>query len=167
MRRRLYFILPNIKEGEAIVDDLLLKRIPITRIHVIAKEGTDLGTLPEATVLQKNDILHSILVGLGAGAIFGIIAGIIAHIALGFEFGGGLLLAMILGAILGAWAASMIGMMVPNVHLKQFQDAIKHGNILMMVDVAKERVHEIETEIMQRHPNADYKGIEPTIPGFP
>ncbi len=167
MRRRLYFIIPNLDDAEKILDVLLIKRVCHHYIHFLAKEGTDMKSLPEATVFQKNDILHSLLLGAGAGVIFGIIAGIAFHIAMGWEIGGGIVIAMIIGAVLGAWSASMVGMMTPNVHLKPFYPAMNKGHILMMVDVAKERVDEIEEAVKKRYPQVDYQGVEPTIPGFP
>jgi hypothetical protein len=37
----------------------------------------------------------------------------------------------------------------------------------MMVDVAKDRVEEIEEVIKLRHAEADIQGTDPTIPAFP
>ena len=37
----------------------------------------------------------------------------------------------------------------------------------MMVDVAKERVEEIEELVQKHHPEADMGGTEPHIPAFP
>jgi hypothetical protein len=38
----------------------------------------------------------------------------------------------------------MIGVDVPNTRLKRFEGAIEKGELLMMVDVGKDRVEEIE-----------------------
>jgi hypothetical protein len=51
MRRRLYFLVPNIDIATKVVDELLLARIEDRHIHVIAKRGTPLGELPEASFL--------------------------------------------------------------------------------------------------------------------
>ena len=58
MRRRLYFLLPNIARARQVVDELLLARIDDHHIHVIAKEGTPLGDLPQASMLQRSDFVH-------------------------------------------------------------------------------------------------------------
>lgn len=71
------------------------------------------------------------------------------------------------GAALGGWFASMMGLMLPNIHLKHFSDAIIAGQLLLLVDVPKERVSEIETQVCKYHPNVHFEGIEPSIPGFP
>ena len=61
----------------------------------------------------------------------------------------------------------MIGVSVPTTRHKQFESAVKDGEILMLVDVPKDRVDEIETMVKQHHPEAEIEGTEPTIPVFP
>ena len=48
MNRRLYFILPDVKTALKVEQDLLLARIEESRMHFLAKRGTDLQTLLEA-----------------------------------------------------------------------------------------------------------------------
>lgn len=55
----------------------------------------------------------------------------------------------------GIWFTSKI----PNAHLDQFSDALKHGEILVMVDVPKSRVAVIEHKIHTRHPEAAVGGV--------
>ena len=167
MHRRLYILVPTLNEAEKIADELLLKRICIHHIHAITKEGQDLGTLPQATLIQRLDILHSLLIGAAIGGVIGIIAGLIVFGMLNVPLGGGLLATTLIGAVLGAFFSSMMGLMLPNVHLKHFRGALDEGQYLLMIDVPKERVAEFENLIKVAHPQAIYKGIEPTIPGFP
>jgi len=56
---------------------------------------------------------------------------------------------------------------VPNSRLSAFEKAIKNGEVLMMVDVAKVRVDEIDELVKKHHPEAEIEGTEPTIPAFP
>lgn len=51
--RRIYFLAPDIAITKKIVDDLLLARVEERHIHVLAKRGTPLEDLPEASLLQK------------------------------------------------------------------------------------------------------------------
>ena len=74
---------------------------------------------------------------------------------------------LLAGAGIGAWVSSMIGIDVPNSQITQFEQAIKDGEILVMVDVAKERVEEITSLVHQHHPQAEMGGTEPHIPAFP
>jgi hypothetical protein len=43
---------------------------------------------------------------------------------------------------------------VPNVHLQEFRDALRHGEILLMIDVPQQRVDEVEYRVLARHPEA-------------
>ena len=42
MRRRLYFLLPDVSSARQVVDDLLLARIEARRIHVLGRRDMDL-----------------------------------------------------------------------------------------------------------------------------
>ena len=170
MRRRLYFLLPSVARARQVVDELLLARIDDHHIHVLAKDGVELGDLPQANLLQRSDFIHGIEIGLGVGGATGVLAGLVA-IAFppgGIALGGWTVLACALaGALIGAWVSGMIGTDVPNSQLKDFDQAVEHGQILMMVDVPKDKVEAVTNMIRRHHPEADMHGIEPTIPAFP
>lgn len=168
--RRLYFLVPNVEHTSKIVDELLLARVAEKHIHVIAKEGTPLSNLPEARLSQKSDLVPALEKGLALGGITGIIGGVVAVTIppAGIVLGGGAILASALaGAGIGAWMSSMIGVDVTNSQLSEFEEAIKGGEILMMVDVSKDRVEEIDDLVKKHHPEAEIEGTEPTIPAFP
>ena len=168
--RRLYFMLPDINTANTVVDELLLKRVDEHHIHVVAKEGTPMGDLPEANLLQKSDFIPAMERGLAVGGITGVLAGIAAVTfpPAGLVLGGGAILGTSLaGAGIGAWISGMIGMDVPNSQIDKFESAIEKGEVLMMIDIPKTRVEEIEALIQQHHPDADMGGTEPHIPAFP
>lgn len=166
--RRLYFLLPDLVVSRKIVDELLLARVPEKHIHVIAKEGTKLGELPEATLIQKSDLVPAVERGVALGGATGVVAGLVAIAMPGVVIAGGALLAMgLAGAGMGAWLGGMIGLDVGNSHVKKFESAIQAGQILMLVDVPKDRVEAIQESIRKHHPDADFEGTEPTIPAFP
>jgi hypothetical protein len=148
----------------------LLARIEERHIHVIAKEGVELGDLPEASLLQSSDVIPAVERGLAVGGATGILAGVAAVTfpPAGLVLGGGAVLATALvGSGMGAWMASMIGVDVRNSRISQFEEAVEQGEILFLVDVPKARVEEIEEMVKKHHPDADIEGTEPTIPAFP
>ena len=166
--RRLYFLLPNPDVAHKVVDELLLARIEERHIHVIAKEGTPLTDLPEASLIQKSDFVPAVERGLAMGGATGILAGLAAIAMPGVVIAGGALLAMgLVGAGMGAWLGGMIGMDVENTHIKQFEDAIQGGQLLVLVDVPKDRVEDIQALVKKHHTDVDFEGTEPTIPAFP
>jgi len=166
--RRLYFLLPDLDLTHTVVDELLLARIEERHIHVIAKEGTPLKDLPEASLIQKSDFVPAVERGVAMGGATGVAAGLVAVALPGVVIAGGALLAMgLAGAGMGAWLGGMIGMDVGNSHIKQFESAIQDGQILVLVDVPKDRVDEIQNSVKKHHSEADFEGTDPTIPAFP
>lgn len=170
MRRRLYFLLPDVAHARQVMDELLLARIDDHHIHVLAKEDSTLGDLPRAGILQRSDFVHGVEIGIAVGGVTGIAAGLlaIAFPPSGAALGGGTVLVCALaGALIGAWVSGMIGTDVPNTQLKEFQAAIDAGQVLMMVDAPKGEVEHVTKMITKHHPEADLHGIEPTLPAFP
>ena len=75
MRRRLYFLLPDIDSAHRTADDLLLARVEDRHMRFLAKRGADFGDLHEAGYFDKTDLVHGAGVGLGLGAAAGMIVG--------------------------------------------------------------------------------------------
>ena len=168
--RRLYFLVPTVASARMINDELLLARVEERHIHVIAKEGTEMEDLPEATLAQKSDVIPALERGIAIGGVGGVLAGIVAVTfpPAGLALGGGAILATgIAGVSLGSLMSTMIGLDVPNSRLEKFQDSIEKGELLMLVDVPKDRVEEIDELVKKHHPEADIEGTEPTVPAFP
>jgi hypothetical protein len=168
MRRRLYFVLPDVKHARDVFDQLLLHRIEDSHVHFLARENTDLGDLPKAEMLQTTDAVHGWGLGLTLGGLTGAVAGVVMLMfpPQGFGMGLGIVLVMsLLGALMGAWASGMIASSVPNTQLEQFDKEIERGKILLMVDIPKDRVEEI-TRLLEQH-EAIMRGSDPTIPAFP
>jgi hypothetical protein len=170
--RRLYFLIPTIDSAKTIVDELLLARVEQRHMHIAAADHHALteANLPEANLLQESDFVPAVERGLAIGGATGILAGIaaVALPGVGLVLGGGAILGIgLAGAGLGAWVSSMIGISAPSTRLTEFEEAIKAGSLLMMVDVPKARVNEITDLIKQHHPEAEIEGTEPVIPAFP
>ncbi|HKJ08708.1 MAG TPA: DUF1269 domain-containing protein [Gammaproteobacteria bacterium] len=168
--KRIYFLLPDVDTAHNLVDALLLQRIEARHIHVIAREGTPMEELPEASFVQTSDFVPGMERGLAAGGATGLVAGLVAASfpPAGLVIGGGALLAIaVAGAGFGALWASLVGAALPNSRLKQFQQAIENGEVLMMVDVPYARADEIEALVREHHPEVEIEGREPTVPPFP
>jgi hypothetical protein len=171
MRRRIYWLLPDLASATRTENDLLLARIAWQNIHFVGREGADMSGLHAANVLQTSDVVRAAQAGLVIGAALGAVIGVVA--ALFFPIVGdepqwgvpGVL--AIFGAAFGAWASSMIGISTPSNRLKRFEPAIEQGQILLMVDVPRSRVEEIEARLQALHPEAHLEGVEPDIPAFP
>ncbi len=170
--RRLYFLIPDVGSAKTIVDELLLARVEERHMHIAAADHHALteAHLPEAGLLQESDFVPAVERGVAIGGATGILAGIaaVALPGVGLALGGGAILGIgLAGAGAGAWMSSMIGISAPSSRLKEFEDAIEKGSLLMMVDVPKTRVDEITDLVKKHHPEAEIEGTEPVIPAFP
>jgi hypothetical protein len=170
MRRRLYFLLPDVASARAMFNELLLARIEERHIHFLAKRGVLPPDLPDATFLQKTDIVHGAEIGVVTGGLIGIVAG--TAVVLFPPEGVTLQLATVLGtalvgALLGAWTSSLAATAVPNSKLKPFHGEIESGKVLLLVDVPFRRLEQLGQLMRSRHPEAMAGGVEPTIPAFP
>jgi hypothetical protein len=165
MLRRLFLLFPDEKHAQHVVDELINNGIPKRRIYAIS-HGDRLITLPRATERQKKDAafrLERFIWMLNLLVFF------LASIAL--------IATLTAGEI--AWSAAAVFVMlatfiageqfvvyIPDVHLTEFSDALSHGEILLMVDVPKNRVAEIERYVHQRHPEAVTGGVGWSIDAF-
>jgi hypothetical protein len=58
-------------------------------------------------------------------------------------------------------------MNIGNTRLKRFEEAIEAGQLLVLADVPRERVEEIEDRVRRHLPQTEIEGTEPTVPAFP
>ena len=168
--KRIYFMVPNADVARTIVNELLLARVEERNMHILAKEGTDMHELPEASLMQKSDFVPAVQRGLALGGVIGTLAGLVGiAVAPGAAViaGGVLLASSLTGAGVGAWLSGMVGISVDNTRHTQFEAAIERGEILMMIDVPRDRVQSITEMVATHHPEAQPEGTEPTIPAFP
>jgi len=158
MLRRLYFLFPDEKQAQPVVEQLVTLNIPKRRIHALA-HNIKLNALPQATQRQKNDRAFQIEHALWVTNLFlfglACVALIIALTASSFI---GIISSLAVMA-LSFFAGEQFVIHLPDVHLTEFSDALAHGEILLMIDVPKQRVNEIEKVVHQHHPAAVVGGV--------
>lgn len=170
MRRRLYVVLPDVASARQTANDLLLARVEDRHMHFLGRRDMPLEDLHEASFLQKTDVRHAFFLGGGIGVVGGAALGVALKMTSlgGIEFDvGTLILCTLGGLLLGAWASTLIGVSTPSVKLKPFEAELEAGKVLLMVDVPHSRVEEIQQLLEKRHPEADRKGVDLTMPAFP
>jgi len=170
MKRRLYYLLPDLPHARTIMDDLLLARIEERHIHFLAKRGTPMDGLHEANILQKSDIVHGAQLGMLIGAALGCALGVFLAFYLVTDPKwqvGTIFLASAFGAGFGGWTSSLVGAAVPNSRLKRFNDEIEQGKILLIIDVPEHKVQDVKTLVGRIHPEAVDRGVEVNVPVFP
>lgn len=154
---KLYFLIPKLAVAKSIVSTLRTVGIDERHIHVVAKANVTLEQLPKALLLEDSDFALALKHGAAAGGTVGLLASLVAVAVppAGIVLGGGALLGSTLaGATFGAWAASMIGISAPNSQLRQFEDALDQGALLMLIEAERERLEDIRQTVLQHHPKA-------------
>ena len=163
--RRIYFLAPTIEITHKIVDELRDLGIEDRHLHVLAKRDTPLQDLPEANEFQKTDFIPAIERGAALGASTGLLAGLVGLRFAGFAIAGGPVLGFLFyGATIGAMMSGLAGLQVGNSIVKKYEEAIEGGELLVMVDLAKEQIGEITKIITKHHPTVEFEGIEPLLP---
>lgn len=163
--KRIYFLVPNVETTHKIVEELRKEGMEDRHIHILAKRDTPLDDIPEAGMSIKTDFLPALERGAALGGTSGLLAGMVALRFAGFALGGGPLLGVLMaGATIGSLMGGLIGMNTGNTRLKKFEEAIEQGEILVLLDIAKERVESIKSLIAKHHPEVTFEGIEPVMP---
>ena len=154
MKRRLYFLFSDTGQARTAVADLDGLGVDAGHMHVLARPGTDLSGLPPATERQRRDILKRLEQTLWGGnlVLFGAaFAGLVLAVVFGSVIGMVLAVAvMIISFVSGA----LFALRMPMVHLDEFHEALRHGELLLMVDVSRDRVDDVEELMRHRHPEA-------------
>lgn len=167
MRRRMYFMLPDVASARTMLDELLLARIAERHIHFCAKDGALPPDMPEVTSFQKTDIVHGVETGMLIGGVAGLIAGsllLFFPIDIMSQRAMAWVLACVAGGLFGGWASAKAARAIPNSRIQPFRAGIEEGQVLLLVDVPYRRITEIEELVLKRHPAARCGGMEHLIP---
>lgn len=157
--RRLYILVPAKRQAEAAVRDLMANHISRHHIHTIAKADVDISGLPEATVRQRSDAgarlerwlwdmnlvvfcaaMVIMLVSLWSADWFwtaGAAIVAVANVAFGYRFASHL----------------------PHTHVEDCLVPLRHGEILLLVDVPRWRIPQVERSLRQSHPEVEIGGV--------
>jgi hypothetical protein len=168
MRKRIYWLLPDLGSARRTMDELLLARITEHHIHFVARESAAMDGLHAANVLQTSDLVEAAQNGALIGSGLGAAGGVAAAFAFDPASPAALVIGIAaVGAMLGTWSSSMIGSSTPSRRLKRFEEAIAEGQYLLIVDVPRGRITEVEKLLERTHPEAHFEGMEPNVPAFP
>lgn len=168
MRHRLYYLLPDMESARRTLDDLLLNRIEQRHIHFLSVGVALPEDMPEATIMQKTDVVHGAELGMVVGAALGMALG--AMLVMYFDLSSPPAVVIgttLLGLFFGGWAASLVAAALPNSRLKAFYPEIEKGKVLLMADVPARKVEQIEKVLADRHPETRFSGEDPRVPVFP
>ncbi|PWK49908.1 DUF1269 domain-containing protein [Pleionea mediterranea] len=162
---RLYFLVPDFKNTQNIVNELQDYGLDEHHIHIVGKdhERLEKAHLHEAGLAETTDLIPALKRGLLFGGTTGFLAGIVAITfpPAGLVFGGGAVLGLsAAGAGFGAWMSSMIGVSVNDLGVEHFQKQIDQGKYLLLVDVERDLFKPVEELVRSHHPEADIEWVD-------
>jgi len=154
MFRRIYFLLPNAKLAQKVVDELVGLNVSHKNIHTYAEHKLPIASLNPATENQTHNEAREIekLFWNGNLLLFFIFSGI-ATLALIFQQYSLALLSLAV-MLVSFTAGDFFVKHIPHIHLENFKNATSHNELLMMIDVPAEKVGYIENTIHRHHPAA-------------
>lgn len=165
MKRRLYFLLPDAATARAAVKDLAWSGFGNRHIHAVARAGVSLEELPEASARQRRDLLHLLEriwwntnLALFFLALLGLLIGVLSGATI---WSLAMLAVLIVTLLLGVLETAL-----PNVGIDELRDALRHGEVVLLVDVPRSRVADVVSFLHTRHPAAVLGGVSWTIERF-
>lgn len=154
MKRRLYFLFPDTAQARRAVADLDGIGVDAEHMHVLARPGTDLSGLPPATERQRRDILKLLEKTVWGGNL-ALIGTAFAVLGLAVFFGNTVVMVLAMAVMIASLTAgALFAMRLPSIHLDEFQEELRHGELLLMVDVSRDCVEDVEELMRRRHPEA-------------
>lgn len=166
MLKRLYFLFPERHQVKQAVKELREIGLKTGSMHTIAKMGVNIMGLPVASERQKHDFgatLEKILWNLNLG-LFAVATVFLFYAVFQESWGLAAFNLLVMAATL--YAGNYFVVHVPHTHLDQFQGALAHGEILLMVDVPQWRMGQVERLIRKQHPESGLDGVGWAVESF-
>lgn len=159
MLRRLYFVLPDATSSAATIADLREAGIDPGHLRIATRdpdrlriEGVEIhGARIDRGEWIERSLWNANLLVFAAAAV--------AFIGLWLSQGTTLWLILPAAVMAATFGAGLRFTRVPNTHLREFADALNHGELVLMADVPPARVAEIEALLQRRHPDAVVGGV--------
>jgi hypothetical protein len=160
MNRRLYFLLPDVTHARSVVTELLTAGVTTDHVHALSRPAVDLQDLPQASGRQRNDFSARLETVLWNGNLLVFFSALLVMVALAYLQVAWYWLLLPAAVMLTTFLlGEEFTRRIPDVHLSEFRDALRHGEILLMVDVPASKVEHVESVVHKHHPEAVTGGV--------
>jgi hypothetical protein len=148
MKTRSVFSTPNLPAAQAAMQAAREAGVDDKDLSLIAREDIELEKIADHRLVDHNDSSPAAVRGIGLGGGTGLLLGLIAVAVppLGLTLAG--VGAMtVAGAAMGAWTGALVGFDVPDAVSRNFQEQIKAGHILVVVDTEADQLAPARTAV--------------------
>lgn len=137
MKLRHVFSTPDLSTAQAALVAARGAGVDNDDLSLVARSDIELSAIPDDRKEADTDMLPAALRGAGIGGAAGLAAGLLAVVVspIGLTLAGAAA-ATVAGAAIGSWASALMGSALPDPVRAQFDDEIKAGRILVVVDAA-------------------------------
>ena len=139
MKTRHVFSTPDLATAKTTMAAARRAGIPDEDLLLVARADIELDAIPSDRQEADSDFIPAALRGAGYGGAAGLLAGLVAVVVapIGLTLAGAGAVA-VAGALVGSWASALMGSSLPDPVRRKFEDEIRAGNILVVIDATKE-----------------------------
>lgn len=159
MKRRLFLLLPDTGHAEQLGSDLQTVDIKSLDVHAVARGDVRLKGVNDVRRPEDRDtdqLLEWWLWRINLAIFFVAVLTFFAMLIWSPSYWLILPLVIMTGAFIGGFVYVL---KMPQTHIDEFRPAIRHGEILMMVDTPASRLADVRRYIQRRHPEAIIGGV--------
>lgn len=154
MKRRLYYLLPDVMHAKQLRVDLANMGIPEDNVHAIVKENQAVGDIGDVHTLAETDRDYLLEWILWRANLLAFLVALLAAITIAIWYPSVYLWIPVVIMAASFSAGAVFVFRLPSVHWRDFVSSIHHGEILMMVDVPATRLNDLDHRIHHLHPEA-------------
>jgi hypothetical protein len=149
MKTRRVFSTPDLITARAAIQAARDAGIHDEDISLVARSDIEVGHIPNRRKEADSDFMPAAFRGAMFGGLAGLLAGAIAVLvfpSIGMSWAGAGLVALA-GVLVGAFASALVGSSLPDPVRQKFDNEIKAGRILVLVDGAVEMLPAVENAV--------------------
>lgn len=149
MHVRHVFSTPDLPTAQAVLDAARAGGLTDHCLSVVARSDIEMESVHADLQEAETDFIPAALRGAGYGGAVGLLAGLVAVAVtpIGITLAGAAAVAAG-GALLGSWTSSIVGGALPDPVRAKFDDEIKAGRILVLIDASREKLADIEPAML-------------------
>ena len=166
---RHYFISDSLDDLEVFEEQLEAAGVSTPQIHVLSRDDAEVQRHTHLHAVQsfmKNDVVHSTERGAVVGLIAFVLVLVVAYVAGWTRSAAGWMPFIFLAVVLlgfCTWEGGLFGIQVPNHNFARFEQALKDGKHVFLVDLEPSQEPVLE-RVLKLHPQVQLAGTGSSTP---